>query len=162
MSDDEGQETLQEQGARYKAARQWQFGRGMVRLDRRPSNPAGRVPPAPVWVIVAGSSEACPQLKMSEGPERAPALGLDPVPCDRDPAVFPCCRIEPMAKPSDAAQALIDGISARAAAHKVKPAEVRAEPKECRFCGHPYLEPCVHPDNAKACSNTKLVATTGI
>jgi uncharacterized membrane protein len=32
MSDDEGQETLQEQGARYKAARQWQFGRGMVRL----------------------------------------------------------------------------------------------------------------------------------
>ncbi len=47
-----------------------------------------------------------------------------------------------MKKPSDAAQAILDGISARAAAHKARPVEVRPEPKACRFCGHVYLEPC--------------------
>jgi hypothetical protein len=44
-----------------------------------------------------------------------------------------------MKKPNDAAQALIDGMAARAAAHKAKLAEVRAAPKECRFCGHSTL-----------------------
>jgi len=61
-----------------------------------------------------------------------------------------------MKKPNDAAQAIIDGIAARAAAHKVRPAEVRAELKECRFCGKPYLEPCDNSEKSLACGNTKL------
>jgi hypothetical protein len=61
-----------------------------------------------------------------------------------------------MKKPNDAAQALIDGMAARALAHKAKPAEVRAAPKECRFCGHFYLEPCDSPEKSQACRNTKL------
>ncbi len=32
MGDNEGHETLQEQGARYKAAHQWRIGMGLVRL----------------------------------------------------------------------------------------------------------------------------------
>jgi hypothetical protein len=63
---------------------------------------------------------------------------------------------EPMKKPNDAAQAIIDGIAARAAAHKVRPAEARAELKECRFCGKPYLEPCDNTEKSLTCGNTKL------
>jgi hypothetical protein len=61
-----------------------------------------------------------------------------------------------MKKPNDAAQAILDGIAARAAAHKMRPAEVRAEPKECSFCGKPYLEPCDSTEKSLACGNTKL------
>jgi hypothetical protein len=56
-----------------------------------------------------------------------------------------------MKKPNDAAQALIDAM-----AHKAKPAELRAAPKECGFCGHLYLEPCDSPEKSQACLNTKL------
>ena len=61
-----------------------------------------------------------------------------------------------MKKPNDAAQALIDGMAARAAAHKAKLAANRAAPRECRFCGHFYLEPCDSPEKSQACRNTKL------
>jgi hypothetical protein len=61
-----------------------------------------------------------------------------------------------MKKSNDAAQAILDGIAARAAAHKVRPAEIRAELKECRFCGKPYLEPCGTSEKSVACGNTKL------
>ena len=61
-----------------------------------------------------------------------------------------------MKKPNDAAQALIDAMAARAAAHKAKLAANRAAPRECRFCGHPYLEPCDSPEKSQACLNTKL------
>ncbi len=61
-----------------------------------------------------------------------------------------------MKKPNDAAQAIIDGIAARAAAHKVRPAEVRAEPEVCGFCGKPYLEPCDNTEKSLTCGNTKL------
>jgi hypothetical protein len=61
-----------------------------------------------------------------------------------------------MKKPNDAAQAIIDGIAARAAAHKVRAPEVRAALVECRFCGKPYLEPCDNADKSQACGNTKL------
>ena len=32
MSDDDGHETLKEQGARYRAAHRWQVGMGLLRL----------------------------------------------------------------------------------------------------------------------------------
>jgi hypothetical protein len=61
-----------------------------------------------------------------------------------------------MKKPTDAAQAIIDGMTARAAAHKARTVRVKAEPQVCRFCGHPYLEPCGDDEKARACSNAKL------
>ena len=61
-----------------------------------------------------------------------------------------------MKKPTDAAQAILDGMTARAAAHKARTVQVKAEPLVCRFCGHPYLEPCGDDGMARACGNTKL------
>jgi hypothetical protein len=61
-----------------------------------------------------------------------------------------------MKKPTDAAQAIIDGMTARAVAHKARTVWEKAQPMACRFCGHPYLEPCDDDDKARACGNTKL------
>ena len=61
-----------------------------------------------------------------------------------------------MKKPTDAAQALIDGMTARATAHKARAVQVKTEPMICRFCGHPYLEPCGDDEKAGTCGNTKL------
>lgn len=61
-----------------------------------------------------------------------------------------------MKRPTDTAQALIDGMTARATAHKARAVQVKAEPLVCRFCGHPYLEPCGDDEKAGTCGNTKL------
>jgi hypothetical protein len=54
-----------------------------------------------------------------------------------------------MKKPTDAAQAILDATTARAAAHKARTVPVKAEPIVCRFCGHPYLEPCADDGTAR-------------